>query len=38
VAPQIDSRLRVAPQKLPPHHVWLERALGITIPGGRGNG
>jgi tryptophan halogenase len=37
VAPQVASRLAVAPQKLPPHHVWLERALGISIPGGRGD-
>jgi tryptophan halogenase len=38
VAPQVAGRLAVAPQKLPPHHVWLEHALGITISGGRGRG
>ena len=38
VAPAVANRLVVAPQKLPPHHVWLERALAITIPAGRGNG
>ncbi|MEX0915522.1 MAG: hypothetical protein WDZ60_06470, partial [Wenzhouxiangellaceae bacterium] len=33
----IASRLAAAPQKLLPHDIWLERALGIIIAGPRGN-
>lgn len=38
LAPLIASRLAAAPGKLPPHHIWLERALGTIITGLNGNG
>jgi len=31
VAEIIASRLRQAPQKLPPHEMWLQRAIGMPV-------
>lgn len=38
VAQIVAGRLAAAPGKLPPHHVWLQRALGITIADRRNYG
>ena len=37
-ASMVSARLAAAPGKLPPHHAWLEQALGTDIAGRYGHG